>query len=79
MKRYKSLTKYQKNLPTKPMVLKAPTMSLLIGIAIVGLIIWLVMRGKPIAQYKNTERWEIIRNEQGFATEIVVHRDAKQT
>ena len=74
MKRYKSLTKYQKSLST-PKV----SLTLLVGIAVVGLIIWLVMRNKSVAQYKNTERWEIIRNEQGFATEIVVHRDAKQS
>ena len=65
----KALTTYNPSLAR-------PNLDLIILIAIIGLVVYFVMKSKGSSQYKNLERWEIKRNEQGFATEIVVHRDA---
>ena len=52
--------------------------TILIGIALVGLIIWLIVRSKqPTAgQYLNKESWDISYNEDGLPTKITIHRDA---
>lgn len=68
----KSLAIYKGNLLNK-----TSGTSILIGIIVIGIIIWF-MKGRT-TQYQNTERWEIKRNEQGFAIEVIVHRDAKQS
>ena len=68
----KSLTKYKRNLPV------SGTTLILVGVAVIGLIIWFIVKSKSVAQYQNIERWEIIRNEKGFATGITVHRNATQ-
>ena len=61
----KSLVKYERNPPAK--------YDWLIGLALVGLIVWLVFKGK--SQY-NEERVEIERDERGRIRAMVVHRTA---
>ena len=52
--------------------------TLIIGLVLVGLIIWLVVRNKqPTAgQYLNKESWDISYNEDGLPTKITINRDA---
>ena len=44
----------------------------------VAIILYLVLKNKSTGQYLNEERWEIQRDEKGFTTSVIVHRDAKQ-
>lgn len=70
----RALTK-RRNLPVK----NPSGFNWLAIIAVVGLVIWLVTRNKGVAQYQNEERTEVRRNEQGFITEIITRRNAKQS
>lgn len=73
MKHRKSLIKYQRNPVTK-----ISGTTILVGIIFIGLLWWLISKNKSVASYKNLERWEIVRNEKGFTTEIIIHRDATE-
>jgi len=53
----------------------------LMVIAIVGLIIWLIMKNtqKPAAgTYKNEEVWNVEYSADGMPTKITIHRDARR-
>ena len=52
------------------------TTNILLFIAAI-VIIYFVVKNKG-GQYLNEERWEIGRDDKGFLTSIIVHRDAKQ-
>ena len=69
----KDLTKYQRNLPAKGT-------TLVIGVILIALIIWLIMKNKqtPITgTYSNTKKWFIKYNEDGLPTEITKVVNAK--
>ena len=58
---------------------RSPNLTWVIGLALVGLIVWLVMRnrGASIGQYRNTKSWEITYNEDGMPIKIVKHVNAR--
>ena len=71
----RSLVKYQRRSPAISGV------SLLVGAAIIGLIIWLFLKRnqvKQVAEYRNEETWDVNYNVDGLPTRIVIHRQAKQ-
>ena len=45
---------------------------------LVVLVVWLLIKRQSTGTYQNAETWEIVRNEQGFATKLIVHRDASE-
>ena len=51
--------------------------ALLFGVAIIGLIIWLITKSRAVAQY-NEERVVIERDERGRIAAMSVHRSAHQ-
>ena len=53
------------------------TTNILLFIAAI-VIIYFVVKNKSMGQYLNEEKWEIGRDDKGFLTSIIVHRDAKQ-
>jgi len=68
----KDLTKYQRNLPAKGT-------TLVIGIILIALIIWLLLKNRqtPIAgEYKNLEEWSVTYNEDGLPIKISINRKA---
>ena len=69
----KSLVKYQRNLPAK-----TSGVTLLIGVVIVGLILWFILKGKTTqaSTYNNVESWDVAYNEDGLPTKITIHREA---
>lgn len=53
--------------------------TLLIGVVLVGLLVWYLMKKKPVAAtYQNLETWDIKYSVDGLPTTITIHRDAKQ-
>ena len=60
-----------------------PSMSsgLIIGLIIVGLLIWYLMKRKaqPAGQYLNEEKWDISYNVDGLPTTVTIHRDARRS
>lgn len=72
----KALMKRRNSLPAKTSL--GSGLGLIVVLIAVGLVIWVVLRNrKTTTQYNNLETWEIKRNSQGFATEIIVHRDTR--
>ena len=49
---------------------------IILGIIVFGIIY--LLRTRHAIGYQNAETWEIIRNEQGFATKLIVHRNATE-
>jgi len=68
-----SLVRYQSNPPAK-----ISGTTILFGIALVGLIIWLIFKNKssPISQYKNLETWDIEWTSEGLPAKVTIHRKA---
>jgi len=49
----------------------------LIGILIIGLLLWFILKNKKTAvQYLNGESWDITYNADGLPTKIAIHRNA---
>ena len=81
-----SLVKYKRNLPARTTgtseTSEASSFSWLLGLALVGLIIWLFVKNKsqgsasPVGQYLNEESWDVSYNEDGLPTKITIHRNA---
>lgn len=54
--------------------------TLLIGVVLVGLLVWYLLKHKPVAaSYTNLEKWNVKYNLDGLPVEIEIHRDAKKT
>ena len=70
----KALTKYQRNLP-------ASGTTLVIGVILIALVIWLLLKnrqGSNTGQYKNFESWDVQYNADGLPIKISIHRDARR-
>ena len=53
--------------------------TIIIIVLLAGIVVYLIVKNKgAAAQYSNLEKWEIKRDAQGFATEIIVHRQARE-
>ena len=75
----KSLVKYQRNLPARSSSISTGT---IVGIIVIGVIIWFLLRRKPgpiAGQYHNAETWSVSYNEDGLPTKIEIHREATRT
>ena len=75
----KSLVKYKGNLRNLPDISEKSNFSWLLGLALIGLIIWLFVKNKgqsPVGQYLNEESWYVSYNEDGLPTKITIHRNA---
>ena len=48
-----------------------------IALAIVGLIVYLLLKNKPASTYKNAETWDITWSSEGLPTSVTIHRDAR--
>ena len=71
----KALTKYQRNLPARGT-------TLVIGVILIALIIWLLLKNKQtpiIGNYSNKEEWSISYDNDGLPTRIVISRDARKS
>lgn len=53
-------------------------LTLLFGLAIVGLIIWLIVRARQASAYTNAEEWNVTYSEDGLPTKIVISRHAQR-
>ena len=70
---------------TKALAIRRPQlpqgMGLIVVVGLVALVVWLLMRQKPIAQplgtYLNKEEWDISYDKEGLPTKITIHRDAR--
>ena len=77
-----SLVKYKRNLPIGTTeTSETSPLSWLLGLALVGLIIWLFVKNKSQSSgiagtYSNKEEWDVSYNEDGLPTKITIHRDA---
>ena len=68
----RSLVKYSHNPP-------AISGQVLIGIALIALIIYLLIKknqGSITGQYSNKEEWDVQYNEDGLPIKISIHREA---
>lgn len=51
--------------------------TLIIGAVLIGLLVWWLVRKKPIAgTYSNKEEWSVSYNADGLPTKIVINRNA---
>jgi len=59
-----------------------PSAGLIIGLIVVGLIIWYLLKRKeaqPAGQYLNEEKWDVQYNVDGLPTSITIHRNATRS
>ena len=59
----------------------APSAGLIIGLIVVGLLIWYLMKknSQPAGQYLNEEKWDVKYSEDGLPTSITIHRNATRS
>lgn len=56
-----------------------PSTGIVIGIILVGLLIWFLMKknsAQAAGQYLNEEKWDVKYSEDGLPTSITIHRNA---
>ena len=75
----------KRNLPIKAASESKITPTVMIGIAIVALIIWLLLKNRQSSMtgivgtagtYKNEESWDVQYNADGLPTKVTIHRNA---
>lgn len=58
-----------------------PSTGIIIGLVLIGLLIYLVVKRnqsaqQPNGQYLNEEKWDVAYNDDGLPTSITIHRNA---
>jgi len=79
----KEMVRYKSKVPVK----YNPTISsttLLLGLAVVGLLVWFLLKGRtgaqvPAGNYSNLESWDVQWSDDGLPLKITIHRDAKRS
>jgi len=51
----------------------------MIGLGLLALLLFFVLKQKPKEQIENAETWHLVRDGRGFLEDIEVHRDVRST
>ena len=82
MNRKSNVNLVKRNLPARTATTTGISPTVMVGLAIVALIIWLILKSRQsnmagiAGTYKNEESWSVQYNEDGLPTKVTIFRNA---